>query len=495
MKHSAASRHMTWMLENTPQPGKARPSCPSLLTRRSSPRLLASIARGALLGYVFGFASPVPATAQALDDYAEGISIEAPNDRPLIEVELPDIVYRTITRPGLADLNVFNAEGQSVPHALCVAPAETAGVVAQHALPVFTLQAAAGANGRGSRIDLSTPAGTALRIQENQTGTPEMPAAQTRAHVIDAREVPDALRSIQFEWRSPDEASEAHVRIEASEDLDRWFVIVEASTLLQVAQGDQQLRRERIPLPERRYRFLRIARADGGPPLTISSVIAESVSQPAPLKPVWFTVGARTSHEAGEWLFDAARLAPVSFARLRLPQDNMSLQIRIQSRGDMEARWVERWSGESYVILASGERRVSAPAQFQPTSDRYWRVLHSSSLDKPPALELGYHPARLQFLAQGSSPYTLAFGSRRASSKQMQACGSLIADVRGDDLERFVAAGRLGEVRTLAGAAALQPPPQPTPVKRIVLWAVLVGGVGLLIAMALSLLRRVRPVG
>ena len=447
-----------------------------------------------VLGCALSLASPVLASAQTLDDYAEGISIETPSDRPLIEVELPDIVYRTITRADLSDVNVFNAEGVSVPHALCASPAETAGVVTQYALPVFMLQAAAEANGVGSRIDLSTSAGTALRIQEGQAGPPELPTAQTRAHVIDARELPDALRSIQFEWRSPDEASEAHVRIEASEDLDRWSVIVQASTLLQVAQGEQQLRRERIPLPERPYRFLRVARADGGPPLMISSVIAEGVSQPTPIEPVWFTVDARASTEENEWLFDAGRLAPVSFARLRLPQDNMSLQIRIQSRDDMQAGWRERWSGESYVILANGERRVSAPAQFHPTNDRYWRVLHSSSLDRPPTLQLGYRPARLQFLTQGNSPYTLAFGSRRASSKQVQACGRLLADVRDDELERFVAAGELGERRTLGGDAALQPPPRPTPVKRIVLWAVLVGGVGLLIAMALSLLRRVRPV-
>jgi hypothetical protein len=68
----------------------------------------------------------------------------------------------------------------------------------------------------------------------------------------------------------------------------------------------------------------------------------------------------------------------------------------------------------------------------------------------------------------------------------------LLADVRGDELARFTAEGHLGAERQLGGDAALQPPPKPTPVKRIVLWIVLVGGVGLLIAMALSLLRRLR---
>ena len=439
-------------------------------------------------------ASTTFAAAPQIDDYAQGIEIYAPSGRALIEADLPDHLYRTITRAGAADINVFNAEGVAVPHALCSARAETAGVITQQSLPVFTLQAAAEAQGNPARIDLNTPGGTAVRIEESQAGTTDLPATQTRAHVIDAREVTDALRSIQFEWRSPDDASEARVRIEASDDLDRWTTVVHASTLLQVAQGEQQLRREKIPLPEQRYRFLRVARADGGPPLLITSVSAESIAQPATIEPIWFTAEAQASTQGSEWLFDAERLAPVSYARLRLPQDNMSVRVRIQSRSDPEAQWRERWSGEAYSIVADGERRVSAPAHFAVTTDRYWRVvnMNESAPAGAPMLELAYRAARLQLLAQGSGPYTLAFGSRRVETSSAQACGSLLSDVSGDELQRFIVEGELGSVQTLGGDAALQPPPVPTPVKRIALWVVLVSGVALLIAMALSLLRRLR---
>lgn len=367
-------------------------------------------------------------------------------------------------------------------------------VVTKQSLPVFMLQATPQQGDVESRIDLNTSRGTALRIEESPSEATEPLVPQTRAHVIDARGIEDPLRSIHFEWRSPDEASEVRVRIEASDDLDVWHTVVHASTLLQVEQGQQRLRRESIPLPQQQYRYLRVARADGGPPLLITSVVGERVSEPEPIDPVWFTAELQASNE-DEWLFDAGRLAPVTYAKLSLPHDNVSVRVRIESRTDADDQWRARWSGESYAVLAEGQRRVSAPAQFSATHDRYWRVVpaSASTLATAPTLELGYRPARLQLLAQGNGPYTLAFGSRRAQSAPARACGTLIADVRGDELARLVALGQLGTQRTLGGDAALQPLPRPTSFKRIVLWTVLVGGVALLIAMALSLLRRVRP--
>ena len=52
--------------------------------------------------------------------------------------------------------------------------------------------------------------------------------------------------------------------------------------------------------------------------------------------------------------------------------------------------------------------------------------------------------------------------------------------------------GYTGPVISLGGADALKIPPKQTPLKVVILWAVLVVGVALLVGMALSLLKRVR---
>jgi len=189
-----------------------------------------------------------------------------------------------------------------------------------------------------------------------------------------------------------------------------------------------------------------------------------------------------------------ARRAPVTYARLRLPQENSSVRVTLHSRDDGKASWTERWSGEAYRIVTDTERRESPPAHFAATSDRYWRlrIVKDPQLYRATQLELGYRPARLRFLAQGSGPFTLAYGSRRAEVSTASACDALLADVGSDERAKLVGEGIAQGARVLGGDKALQPVPRETPVRLVVLWSVLIVGVGVLVAMALVLLKRVR---
>lgn len=432
-------------------------------------------------------------------DYAQGIRVDAYSGRPLAEVVLPDPVYRTVTRADLGDVRVFNADGVAVPHALCATATTSEPIVTRESLPVFDLQAPAVAGSDTTRIEVATAGGTQVRIAEGQSTAGAAAGTQTWAHVIDARGSGDDLRSIEFDWQSPDGASQANVRVEASTDLDQWRTVVNASTLLRVNQGGgqsgQQLQRNVIRLLAQPYDYLRVVRTDGGPALQIAQVIGERVTQPAATEPVWFSATALASTDAREMLFDAERIAPIGYARLVLAQTNSSVHVQIQSRVDLQAPWRSRWSGEVYSIVNGSEHRVSPPAAIDSDHDRYWRVLYaqaSDALNPPPTLELGYRPAKLRFLAQGASPFTLAFGSRRADPAPSQQCGSLLSDVSASDLRELVGEASPGRQEALAGDAAFKPLPQKTPVRQWVLWGVLIVGVGLLVTMALSLLKRLQ---
>ena len=432
------------------------------------------------------------AAAPTTNDYAQGIRVQALSDRPLVEAALPDDVYRTVTRADLADVRVFNADGIAVPHAFCVSPKTTEPTVTQESLPVFAVQGAVPQRD-GTRVEVQTSAGVAVNVQEDDNRT-TAGTTQTQAHVIDARAIPDDLRAMQFDWRSPDGASEAHVSIQASEDLDRWQTVVGSSTLLKVAQGEQQLQRHSVKLPQRSYQYLRVVRTDRGPPLEIASVIAERVAAPQSIDPIWFSATPVTTDEANALLFDSSRLAPVTYARLLLPQENTSLRVKIESRPDEKSQWRQQWSGEVYSILSAGERRVSPPAEFGGTTDRYWRITPAKAGDlfnQGATLELGYRPARLRFLAQGSGPFMLAYGSRRAEAAPLQACNILLADVVSQDLAHMRGEAVLSPPQSLGGDSAFKPLPKKTPLRLMVLWGVLISGVALLAAMAMSLLKRV----
>lgn len=436
--------------------------------------------------------APILAAPPSKNDYANGLSVEAPYSRPMIEAVLPEEVYRTVTRDDLGDLRVFNAEGMPVPHAFCAASQTSEAKISEQSLPVFVLRGREQVYTSGARVEVQTSGGTRVGVKDSTASESEV--VNGLIHIIDAREARSPLRSIRFDWSSSDGVSEVKVRIEASDDLDRWRTIVPASTLLLARQDGQELRRESIQLPVREYEFLRVQRIDSGPPLAINSVMAEQMEAGEEIEPVWFIANRLQSNEAEALLFDAAHVAPVSYARFRLPQENSSVGIVIQSRNDAEAPWRTRWNGESYIVVADTTRRESPPGRFQPTTDRYWRVQiqNDPQLYQAASLELGYYPARIRFLAQGAGPFTVAFGSRRVEPARPARCDGLLADVSAADRERMVETGHVSAFVSMGGATALEPLPKKTPVKVVVLWAVLVVGVALLVGMALSLLQRVR---
>ncbi|MBM0104078.1 DUF3999 domain-containing protein [Steroidobacter sp. S1-65] len=433
----------------------------------------------------------VGAAPPSKNDYAQGMSVQASNTQPMIETELPDIVYRQVTRADLGDLRVFNADGVPVPHAICPAPENAASEVVERGLSVFVLRGRDQVYTESTHVNVETSSGTRVDVQESSPPAPEVVSGLI--HIIDARDT-QPLRSIRFDWSSPDGVSAVKVRIEASDDLDQWRTVVPESTLLLAQQEGRELRRERINLPLREYEYLRVQRVDNGPPLTVNSVTAEEVSQPLEFEPIWFTATRLPAKQGDELMFDAEHVAPVTFARVRLSQENSTASVVLQSRPDETSPWRTRWTGESYVIVSDTVRRESPPARIQPVHDRYWRVqiLKDPQVYADSSLELGYRPARVRFLARGDGPFTLAFGSRRAELAKPAACDQLLADVSAADRGRMIEPGYTGPVVNLGGATALKPLPKQTPVKVVVLWAVLVLGVALLVGMALSLLKRVR---
>lgn len=449
-----------------------------------------------LVATSMGVALAQPVSARDVpvkDDFARGWQVEPAPGRPLQQITLPDELYAAVTRADLGDVRVFNADGQVVPHAFCAAEQIGDAQRSEHELPVFQLRQTAQAGGQ--RVQLETADGTRVDIQ----GTPGRGVAtDDGTYIIDASGVQAPLRAVRFQWHSPDDASTLRVRIEASDDLDEWQVVVADSTLLQVSDGDRQLRREAIELPPRRYRYLRVRRVDAGPSPQILAVTAQAVTAGEQLEPVWFQVVAQpvvAGEHGDEVLFDAGRLAPVSHARLQLPLPNSSVSLRLYSRAEPRGPWQSRWNGESYSIIDDQQRRDSPPARFPATADRYWKVqfLDDAPVYRDSVLELGYYPAQLQFLAQGRGPFTVAFASRRAPLPAAAACGALLGDVGGEERAALIGTALPMQWLELGGEQALKPLPPKTPLRQWVLWGVLVVGVALVVGMALSLLKRMRP--
>jgi hypothetical protein len=109
------------------------------------------------IALVLGILSAVPVWAgQARDDFAFGFTAEPEGKNPVWELSLPDEVYRSVTRPDLGDLRVFNRDGLLVPHAVRRPTALLADRAAPQRLSVFPLRGRVDGGGLGRRLRIIT---------------------------------------------------------------------------------------------------------------------------------------------------------------------------------------------------------------------------------------------------------------------------------------------------------------------------------------------------
>jgi hypothetical protein len=438
------------------------------------------------------------AEAPTLRDFAWRQTLET-DARPLQELALPDAVYAHALDPALGDLRVFNRDGGVVPHALCPAPPAPEPEPLLETLTPFALQAGVTpVASEGGRIEVRTADG-ATRVVVNGAApggaVPDGPVA----YILDLRGREEALRAIRLDWQSADQASEATISLHSSEDLSHWMTLMPSATLLHAQAGGRSLQRARIPLPERPYRFLRIEACAHGPLPRIGSAVAERVSEPELAPPNWFETRAlppdKNESETAFW-FDAGRRAPVHSAEVRLPAANMALGVRLQSRNEPEQPWRTRWQGEVFAIASESAQRNQTVLRFEPTPDRYWRLAVERGAEtlrgSVPTLLLGYQPARLRFLAQGEGPFQLAYASARVPLQAAVGCEQLLANLGAEERSSQTGQAQVLVMPVRGNLEVLKPLPKPTPLRQILLWAVLMAGALLVAAMALSLLKKLR---
>ncbi|WP_257388674.1 DUF3999 domain-containing protein, partial [Tahibacter caeni] len=244
------------------------------------------------------------------------------------------------------------------------------------------------------------------------------------------------------------------------------------------------------------FRYLRVAaKAAALPPLR--AVRAEAAPPPPEPEWRWLSVAGETVREGEQihFLYRLPARIPVRQLDVRAEAGNSIATWTVASRERDKASWVVRagpWTG--YRVASGDSVESSTPQQLTaPVRDRDWRIQAAPAPSAPPNLVLGYRPEVLVFLAQGEGPYAIAAGS--ANARRRDAPITTLLDAlrqrHGADWKPYPAVPEAG--RTVSGDAALiakQPAPKPADWRGLLLWIVLVGGSLLVVAMALSLLRK-----
>jgi len=439
-------------------------------------------------------------------DFAAGYYLQVDGKGAIYSVELPEDVYKTVTRNDLGDIRVFNGEGEVVPHTIRVSREEDVIRDEWQPLPYFPLYRET----MGDAGDLSMQVrrssdGSILEVRsKNVGGTAQK---QLDGYLLDIGSLQKPLAALALNWKRHGDGSLVHVAVESSGDLLHWQPCVNRATLAELSFNGQLIRQNIISLPAIQDRYLRLRWLEPhGLVLTSANGRTEVHDAARVLK--WLTMSGALSSEnenKPEILYELRHRLPVAGVRVDFPDTNAYAALAIFSRRDNKQDWRQRCRKNFYQLQVDEVRLADNTCLFMPTEDSLWRVDvvsdgaglsqsdHSGQVEKVLALQFGYRPHELSFIARGKPPYLLAYGSGLLSAGPAMATADIVGEAKKNHAEgSLVKHARLGKHVVLGGDAALAVPEPPLPWKTWVLWLVLVAGVVLLVFMTRSLLRDMR---
>jgi hypothetical protein len=426
------------------------------------------------------------------DDFAYGIRIEVPGGAAIGAMSLPEPVYQSAFRPDLGDLRVFNANGEPVPHMIRFAQALQADAP-WRPLSFFPLPEAASPETGGYRVFIRTgPDGAVVRVDPQTDKSSSQPS---RTFLIDLSRTGRNLNQLRLQWQPGGDNLVATLAVDAGDDLAAWTPIVQRAAVSDIRYGGHRLLSNTVSLGSSTKRYLRLRRLDAGPPLALIRIDGRARPEGRAAVRAFLKIDGQPDPEvSGVFAYHTSGAFPVDRVNLVFDQANSMADAVIESRHDPDAGWTRRFKGLFYRIDVDGHPLTSAPRTVSITSDRHWRLSVDASDstigNAIPRLEIGYRPHDLFFIVRGSGPFTLAFGSASVEPLKVNVAALFdgIGHQRENGIQRWVTPR--GERIVLGGPGRLSPLPEPLPLRRIVLWSILVAGVLVVAAMAWRLARR-----
>jgi hypothetical protein len=427
-------------------------------------------------------AAAVSGSAFAADlkptDFAYGLLVETGADDAAYRVPLPVAVYQTAVRPDLGDLRVFNSQGELVPYAL---ERPDAGSSARQAvpLPLFHLKDTSAAALDAVRITVESGK-SAVNVQ---TPGGSSGSAASISYLLDARAMNAPVAAFIVQW--PDDAADfaGRMQVEAGDTLGQWQRIASAAPVANLhAQGEHLVER-RLEITPTQAKFWRLSWVGAEAPFGLTGVLAEPARATLEAARANLMVpGKAVSGQAREYEFDLGARPPIDRVNLELPELNTTIAVDLLSRTDPKAPWRSVVHAGLYRLKSSGTELRNGPIHIAPDSDRYWLAridARGGGLGNGvPRLSVGWVAQNVVFLARGSGPYLIAYGSATVAP----------ADMSLDSLPKAVQIGNAtAAAPSLLGGRERLRPATSVPWRNGLLWAVLVVAAGILAAMVLRL--------
>ncbi|WP_375591856.1 DUF3999 domain-containing protein [Chitiniphilus eburneus] len=434
-------------------------------------------------------AGPAPAADNAAD-YPTHTPLTLTGQGPWYRLALPMDARLAARHADLRDLRVFDAQGQTVPYALRQVTAPATRSQREISARLFPLRGPVGE---------TTTTGT-LRVLRNSEGTiVEVPAAPAgngkpvlRGWLLDLGTGKDRPRRLTLTWNEADEGFQRFA-IDTSDDLTDWRPLG-SGQIARFSFNGEHIDQPEIELSDAPARYLRLQWLSPEQAPELRAARLDGVrSQGGGATVSWSGPLSGRVGKNGEYLYRLPLALPLTAMRVSLDQPNTVAPVTVSGRLNDHAPW--QWLMATVLTRVSvGKEEVRLEEIVLPGQKVNELKLAPDQRGgglgaQPPTVRVALPAMELVFLARGTPPYRLALGKANAQSAALP----LATLVPGYDDAKLATMGS-----AKAGFAptdtARQAPNAATTAgadwRRWALWALLLAGVGLLAAMAASLIRK-----
>lgn len=438
--------------------------------------------------------------SQALtqNDFAYAADLGTTAGTPFYELQIPELVYKSISRDDLGDMRVLNGSGQVVPHGLRSIQPEVVSHVSEGEVPYFPLYLKQGDSNGDLHLNIKRNAnGDVLDIKSNRSVA--QAGERLSGYLVDLREWDKPVDTLKLSWKTAgNESFIRKLKISTSEDLSSWKVISADKSLVNLVYQTHQLIEDRIKLSSGRIKYLRIMFTDDKPGLEITRVEVINTRSTQQHKKNWLItdvlINEATDAVAGEYLFQHPLKSSLSELRVKLPENNTVVNVKVLSRASEDKPWQYRGAKLLYRLSVDGVDIQQEEVSLKSSRDAFWKVVINQQGggigEGLPVIELAWKPQQLVFVARGEAPYKLVWGSVRVPAVTRAAKQILIGVNQENSSSMLGSAHWHADTVRSVNLLSLTEVDKPLNWRQWLLWAVLIVAAITLIWMAVRLMSK-----
>lgn len=454
-------------------------------------------------------ASFAAASAQdAATGYSHILPLSVDTSQAVVQLRVPRDVYLHARSPSLNDLRVVDAGGASMPFALVdlvPPPVMNRSTMPLAVFPVYgpgrdaerihdSLQIRTGTD--GAVISVTAPARAASDELVSLVLDLRPAAAGAQAGLV------PPVGALALTLPAGVANYSAGVALDVSDDLESWDELAEAAVSWLVNDQGASVQKHRIEFAPRSFRYARLRWLEGEP-IAFSAIHAEYVVEKQAKRHVeTLVLEGRRAAEGRDLVYMAPVAVPAHSLGLVFKGENIVMPVQLGQYQAVGARKAGvRLSPQLrsvvnatfYRMIQAGRHRASGDVEIPVTHASQWVMRPQVDVAEEPGLRLSWSPSSIVFVAGGKPPYRLAFGRAGVNAAHV-ALAQVAPGFSAHELAALKTAqpGRLIQQQSastitdeLAGSNAASS-------KRNWLWALLLGGVFALAAMAWHLFRQLK---